>query len=76
MNSAAVTPVSPLVRPSGRPSIFGRLSRRVGLALVAWSSESERRRSPESLAELHELRQQAERLRNDRFREVTFSRLL
>ncbi|HEY9365079.1 MAG TPA: hypothetical protein VIP55_00475 [Agromyces sp.] len=76
MNSTALTPVPSFVRPVGRPSLFGRLSRRVGLALVTWSGESDRRRSPEYLAELHERRQEAERLRNERFREVTFSRLL
>ncbi|MBM7832012.1 hypothetical protein JOE59_002717 [Agromyces cerinus] len=76
MNSAALTTVPSLVRPAGRSSRLGRLSRRVGLALLAWSRGSDRRRSPESLAELHERQQEAERLRNDRFREVTFSRLM
>jgi hypothetical protein len=67
--------------PASAPALEGstlleRISRRSGLALLAWSRMVEHRHSREYLAELHERRQEAERLREERFRDVALSRLL
>jgi hypothetical protein len=51
------------------------LARRIGLRLVAWSAADEQRHSREYLAELHERRLDAERLRNERFTSVALTRL-
>ncbi|WP_157007394.1 hypothetical protein [Agromyces laixinhei] len=52
------------------------LARRIGTRLVEWSRADEERHSREYLAELHERRVEAERLRNERFSSVAVGRLL
>ncbi|MFD4422292.1 hypothetical protein ACFWN7_12430 [Agromyces sp. NPDC058484] len=52
------------------------LAQRVGMRLVAWSRADEQRHSREVLAELHERRVAAERLRDERFSSVAVGRLL
>lgn len=57
-------------------TLLERLSRRTGLALLAFRRAGERRRSREHLVELHERRREAARLRDERFRDVTLTRLM
>jgi hypothetical protein len=52
------------------------MARRAGVALVTWSRAAEQRHTREQLAELHERQQMAERLREERFRDVALSRLM
>jgi hypothetical protein len=76
MNTALIASTPASVRPVGHETLVERISRRVGLTLIEWSRGAEQRRSREHLAELHERRQEAERLREERFREVALGRLL
>lgn len=77
MNTAltAATASAPAPALEGT-TLLERISRRIGLALLAWSGEIERRRGREYLAELHEHRREAARLREERFRDVTLTRLM
>jgi hypothetical protein len=52
------------------------LAQRIGLRLVAWSRADEQRHSREYLADLHERRVEAERLRNERFSNVAVGRFM
>ena len=52
------------------------LAHRIGVRLVEWSRSAEQRHSREDLAELHERRQEAQRLRDERFGNTTIARLL
>ena len=76
MDTALIAPRLASVRPAGHATLVERISRRVGLALIEWSRGAEQRRSREHLAELHERRQEAERLHEERFREVALARLV
>jgi hypothetical protein len=76
MDTAFIASGPASVRRAGHATLVERISRRVGLALVEWSRRAEQRRSHEYLAELYERRQEAERLREERFRDVALSRLL
>jgi hypothetical protein len=76
MNTALIASGPASVRPIRHMPLIERISRSTGLALVAWSHRAEQRRSREYLAELHERRQEAERLRAERFRAVAVSRLI
>lgn len=76
MNTALVGAGHVTVRPIGHSTPLQRISRRVGLALVTWSRGAEQRYSREELAELHERRQEAERLREERFRNVAMARMI
>ncbi|GAA1808945.1 hypothetical protein [Agromyces neolithicus] len=76
MNSALIGAGHVPVRPVGHPTLIERVSRRAGLALVAWSRRAEQRHSREHLAEQHERRLVAEQLREERFRAVALARLL
>ena len=76
MNTALIATGPASVRPIRHTPLIERISRRMGLALVAWSHRAEHRRSREYLAELHERRQEAERLRAERFRAVAVTRLI
>ncbi|RZS68658.1 hypothetical protein EV187_1092 [Agromyces ramosus] len=76
MNTALVGAGHVTVRPIGHSTLLQRISRRAGLALVAWSRGAEQRHSREELAELHERRQEAERLREERFRNVAMARMI
>ncbi|WP_448808402.1 hypothetical protein [Agromyces bauzanensis] len=64
------------VAPHRDATLVERLTRRVGLALLEWSRTVELRRSREHLAELHERRLEAERLRTELQREVMLARLM
>lgn len=57
-------------------TLLEHLSRRTGLALLAWRRAVEHRRSREYLVELHARRREAARLRDERFRDVTLTRLM
>ena len=76
MNTALVGAGHVTVRPIGHSTLLQRISRRAGLALVALSRGAEQRYSREELAELHERRQEAERLREERFRNVAMARMI
>jgi hypothetical protein len=81
MNTALVGAGDVSVRPVGHSTLVQRISRRTGLALVAWSrsrtrSRSADRYSREELAELHERRLVAEQLREERFRAVAVGRMV
>ena len=76
MNTAIVGAGHVSVRPVGHASFFQRISRRAGLALVAWSRGAEQRHTREELAELHERRLVAEQLRAERFSAVTVGRMV
>ena len=52
------------------------LAHRIGVRLVEWSRSAEQRYTREHLAELHERRQEAQRLRDERFGNTTIARLL
>jgi hypothetical protein len=58
----------------GGATLLERISRRTGLALLAWSRTVEHRRSREYLAELHERRREAERLRDEMRRDIHLAR--
>ena len=81
MNTALVGAGHISVRPVGHSTLVQRISRRTGLALVAWSrsrtqSRNAERYSREELAELHERRLVAEQLREERFRAVALGRMI
>ena len=76
MDTALIASGTASVRPTGHETLVERISRRTGLALVAWSRRAEQHRSREYLAELHERRQEAERLRGEVARSVTLARML
>ena len=77
MNTAFIATGTASVRPRPRrhSTIFGQMTR-AGLALVAWSRGAEQSYSREELAYLHERRREAERLREERFRDVALARLI
>ena len=52
------------------------LARRTGVRLVAWSRSAEQQYTREHLAELHERRLVAQRLRDERFGSTSIARLL
>ncbi|WP_448002599.1 hypothetical protein [Agromyces bauzanensis] len=62
------------VVPHRDASFVERISLRAGLALVAWSRRAEQRGSREHLAELHERRREAERLRTELQRDLMLAR--
>lgn len=64
------------VVPHRDATLVERISLRAGLALVAWSRRAEQRNSREHLAELHERRVEAERLRTELQRQVMLTRLI
>ena len=83
MNTALVGAGHVSVRPVGHSTLVQRISRRTGLALVAWSRSRSRSRSRgaerysrEELAELHERRLVADQLREERFRAVALGRMV
>ena len=76
MNTALVGAGHVSVRPVGHPTFVQRISRRLRLALVAWSRGIEHQQTREELAELHERRRDAERLREERFRNVAMARMI
>ena len=81
MNTALVGAGDVSVRPVGHSTLVQRISRRTGLALVAWSrsrtqSRNAERYSREELAELHERRLVADQLREERFRAVALGRMV
>ena len=81
MNTALVGAGHVSVRPVGHSTLVQRISRRTGLALVAWSrsrtqSRGAERYSREELAELHERRLVAAQLREERFRAVALGRMV
>ncbi len=76
MDTALIASGSASIRPRRQSTLLERISRRAGLALVAWSRGAEQRHSREYLAELHERRREAERLREERFRDVALARLV
>lgn len=74
---------TPLIETGSMPvvshrdaTLVERISLRAGLALVAWSRRAEQRNSREHLAELHERRVEAERLRTELQRQVMLTRLI
>ncbi|MRG59626.1 hypothetical protein GE115_07040 [Agromyces sp. CFH 90414] len=76
MNTAVIAPGAATPRSRARSTVTARMLRRLGLAIVAWGRAAERRRAAPEPAELHELRREAERLREERFREVALTRML
>ncbi|WP_157416137.1 hypothetical protein [Agromyces allii] len=78
MNTAVVSTGQAPVRTIAPQTFARRMSRRAGLALLAWAEKTRRRAIPsrEELAELHERREVAERLREERFGSVAVGRLI
>ena len=76
MDTAVIASGPASVRPIRHSTLVERISHRVGVAFGAWSRGAEQRHSREYLAELYERRQEAARLREERFREVTLGRLM
>ena len=52
------------------------VAQRLGVRLVAWSRNAERRHTREHLADRHERRLVAEQLRDERFQAVALARLM
>ena len=52
------------------------LARRTGIRLVAWSRSAEQKYTREYLAEQHERRLDAQRLRDERYRERALTHLM
>lgn len=52
------------------------LAHRVGVRLVEWSRSTEQRHSREYLAQLYERRQEAQRLRDERYRDRALTHLM
>jgi hypothetical protein len=52
------------------------LAHRIGVRLVEWSRSTEQKYTREHLAELHEGRLEAQRLRDERFRGVALGRMM
>lgn len=78
MNTAIIatgTTASAPDRPIRPATLAERFLRRAGRAL-AWSRGGKLRYSRDDLAELHERRLEAERLRQERFSELAVTRLL
>jgi hypothetical protein len=78
MNTAVIG-AGGIARPLGSPTLLQRISRRSGLALLAWSRSAEQRHpapTREELAELHERRIVAGQLREERFRAVALGRMI
>ena len=75
MDTALIASGPASVSPIRHSTLVERISQRVGLAFGGWSRGAEERHSREYLAELHERRQEAERLRGELVRNVTLSRL-
>jgi hypothetical protein len=76
MDAAFIASGSASARSLAGGTLLERISRRTGLALLAWSRTVEHRHSREYLAELHERRREAARLREERFRDVALTRLI
>lgn len=76
MNTALIGAGHVAVRPAGHATLVQRISRRAGLALVAWSRGAEPQHSREHLAERHERRLVSQQLREERFQSVALARLL
>ena len=55
---------------------LARLAQRTGMRLVAWSRNAEQKHSREYLAELHERHLEAQRLRDERYRERALTHLM
>ncbi|MDQ2699298.1 MAG: hypothetical protein M3Y46_10935 [Actinomycetota bacterium] len=76
MNTALTTAGVVTGRPHRGATLIERMARRAGVALVTWSRSAGQRHTREQLAELYERRRVAERLREERFRNVAMSRLM
>ena len=78
MNTALVRTGRASVGPIAPRTLLRRMSRRAGLALTAWGDTRPRRRelSREEVAELHERREHAARLQEERYRMVVVGRLI
>ncbi|GAA1838700.1 hypothetical protein [Agromyces salentinus] len=78
MHTALVGTGQAPVGSIGLRSALRRMPRRTWLALMAWAGVAGRRRAPsrDELAELHEYRLVAERLREERFQAVAVGRLM
>jgi hypothetical protein len=76
MNTALTAAGGVTVRPHRDSTFIERMARRTGVALVAWSRAAKQRQSREQLAELHERRLEAARLREECFRDVYLSRIM
>ena len=73
MNTAVIAAGAVPSRPVPHSTLPERFLRRARLAL-AWSRPARRPQSRDELAVLHERRRDAERLREDNFRNVTLAR--
>lgn len=76
MDTAFTAAEGVTVRPRRSPTPFGRIAHRAGVALVAWRRGVDRQPSRERLAELHERRLEAARLREEAFRSAALTRLI
>ena len=73
MNTAVISAGTASGRPIRHSTVAERLRR--ATAALAWNRSVGRRHASEDLALLHERRLEAERLREENFRTVTFARL-
>ena len=76
MNTALIAPEPLSARPIRSSTVTERFLRRAELALAWRRRPVERRSTREELAQLHERRQEATRLREETFRNVVFARML
>lgn len=76
MDTALIASGPASVRPMPHTTLLERISRRTGLALLAWSRMAGQRPSHEDMAALHERQREADRLREERFRAVAVNRLI
>ncbi|AWB94516.1 hypothetical protein DCE93_01540 [Agromyces badenianii] len=76
MNTALIASGASSVGQRRHSTLIEWIARRAELSRDARTRRAELRHSREELAALHERRQEAARLREERFREVTFARLM
>ena len=78
MDTALSMSTTATARETGAHAAHGLagLAHRIGMRLVAWSTSAEQKYTREHLAELHERRLEAQRLRDGRFGNTTIARLL
>ena len=78
MDTALSMSTTATARETGADAAHGLagLAHRIGVRLVAWSRSTEQRYTREHLAELHQRRMEARRLRDERFGNTSIARLL
>jgi len=78
MDTALSMSTTATARETGAHAAHGLagLAHRIGVRLVEWSRSAEQKYTREHLAELHERQQEAQRLRNERYRDRALTHLM